>query len=716
MSDTPAERTATGKSVGGDLWSYVLNLSDARGYQELTWEGTFADYLKLVERNPKVTRSAFQRIHDMILSHGSEEYYEYKKKITRFHFFRDPFDDGKDAVFGLDIHLMKLVNAFQSAARRYGTEKRILLLHGPVGSAKSTVVRLLKKGIEQYSRSPEGALYSFSWVKKELNDTRGIFGQQLEIACPMHEEPLKIVPMAARERVLAEINRKLKEEERIHIEGDLCPACRYIFRELLMVYRGDWEQVVRHVKVRRVLLSEKDRIGIGTFQPKDEKNQDSTELTGDINYRKIAEYGSDSDPRAFNFDGEFNIANRGLIEFIEVLKLDVAFLYDLLGASQEHKIKPKKFAQTDIDEVIIGHSVAGDTPIFYRHRGLPAWTTLAQLEEQFRHDASGLEVLAHDFSTKRPRWISVRSVFRHRFSGEMLTTSQKWGCVETTPNHSIYDRNGREFYPEDRHEILAARQLPERPVGVEAQMGMIDVAQEIAGVIGHDVRIAEGGGVLTRPSQPGWVRSPLPRHATEFRATYDIGQDVACLKDLLTVLVWYATEGHINGENGGVVISQANPKELERVRQAYARITTASGSIDEGAKTDSAWRLTLGSEVVATMCRSHCGELSHHKRLPDFLFALPRMYLEHVFEELMRTDGNRRLSRGLGRAASADYRARFFEYKTVSALLAAQVGTLATLLGYDYSVYRHERDCRIPSYRIRFVSGDGKRGGRQHRF
>ncbi|MCA9250566.1 MAG: hypothetical protein KDA54_05485, partial [Phycisphaerales bacterium] len=78
--------------------------------------------------------------------------------------------------------------------------------------------------------------------------------------------------------------------------------------------------------------------------------------TGDINYRKIAEYGSDSDPRAFNFDGELNVANRGIVEFIEVLKLDVAFLYDLLGASQEHSIKPKKFAQTDIDEVIIGHT------------------------------------------------------------------------------------------------------------------------------------------------------------------------------------------------------------------------------------------------------------------------------------------------------------------------------------------------------------------------
>ena len=121
-------------------------------------------------------------------------------------------------------------------------------------------------------------------------------------------------------------------------------------------YGGDWTRVVQDVRVKRLILSEKDRIGIGTFQPKDEKNQDSTELTGDINYRKIAEYGSDSDPRAFNFDGEFNVANRGIIEFVEVLKLDVAFLYDLLGASQEHKVKPKKFAQTDIDEVILGHT------------------------------------------------------------------------------------------------------------------------------------------------------------------------------------------------------------------------------------------------------------------------------------------------------------------------------------------------------------------------
>ncbi len=699
--------------TGNHLLSVVKLSEFMKNYQDLQWKGPFLAYLSMVEQNPKICRSAFQRIYDMIVSFGTTEYSEYKKKITRYKFFDDPIDKGKDAVYGCDIYLMKLVNAFQSAARRYGTEKRILLLHGPVGSAKSTVVRLLKKGAEFYSRKPEGALYSFRWVKKELNDTRNIFGAAQEIRSPMHEDPLLLVPLEARRELLKEINKKLPEDEWIVMDGDLCPASRYIYRELMAHYNGDWEKVMNHVMVERIVLSEQDRIGIGTFQPKDEKNQDSTELTGDINYRKIAEYGSDSDPRAFNFDGEFNIANRGIIEFVEVLKLDVAFLYDLLGASQEHKIKPKKFAQTDIDEVIIGHSVAGDTPIMYRYNETPAWTTLAELTERFGMDATGVEVLAHDFERQHARWTPVRSIFRHRFSGEMLTTSQKWGAVETTPNHSIYDRTGQVFYPESRHEIMAVRKIDDV---MAASHGVIDIADGIAGLIDHEVREAVGGGVLTRPSRSGWVRSGLPRHATEIQAVYDPVTDASALKDLLSVLIWYATEGHVNGQNGGVVISQTDPAQLERVRQAYMRISSARGSIDAGAKSDSAWRLTLGADIVATLCRHHCGEKSVNKRLPDFLFRLPGEFLEHAFEELMQTDGSRKVSPGVSGTVSDAYKANFFDYKTISPILAAQVGTIATLLGYDYSVYRHERDGRDPAYRIRFVSGDGKKGGRHKRF
>jgi len=332
---------------GNGIVSLVQSMHDKEQFLDLNWTGTFQDYLDIVCENPKVARTAFQRIYDMILSHGCEEYVDNKKKIIRYNFFKDEKHGGKDAIFGLDIPLMRLVNFFKAAARRYGTERRVLLLHGPVGSSKSTIVRLFKKGLEDYSRTKEGALYTFGWRMEENGDYED---------CPMHEEPLHLIPAEMREEVLAKINKDLPEDEHVYLEGDLCPSCRRNYEELFRRYEGDWSKVLEHVRVRRVVLSEKDRIGIGTFQPKDEKNQDSTELTGDINYRKIAEYGTDSDPRAFNFDGEFNIANRGIIEFIEVLKLDVAFLYDLLGASQEHKIKPKKFAQTDIDEVIVGHT------------------------------------------------------------------------------------------------------------------------------------------------------------------------------------------------------------------------------------------------------------------------------------------------------------------------------------------------------------------------
>jgi len=364
MNDVRA-LTKDGSLLGRELAAAVETRLDRRRFQDHHWSGTFWEYLDLCAGNPGVVRNAYQRLYDAIMGQGHEKYRVFKKECTRYTFFSDPFDHGADAIFGLDFALMQLVDFLRSAAEGYGTDKRILLLHGPVGSSKSTIARLLKKGLEAYSRTSEGALYSFSWMLDEHCEVSPA-GQGIKEAarthmfpCPMHEEPLVLIPREARADVMDRLNSAYKPRfhgGKLRVMGDPDPFCRKIFEDLMSFYDGDWRKVMEHVKVRRIVLSEKDRVGIGTFQPKDEKNQDSTELTGDINYRKIAQYGSDSDPRAFNFDGELNIANRGLCEFIEVLKLDVAFLYDLLGASQEHTIKPKKFAQTYIDEVILGHT------------------------------------------------------------------------------------------------------------------------------------------------------------------------------------------------------------------------------------------------------------------------------------------------------------------------------------------------------------------------
>lgn len=334
---------------GRSILNQISGQLNSESFQQEHWQGSFDEYLDLVREDPKVTRTAFQRVFDMVMSYGTYPV-EGKKSLIRYRFFDDPVNGGRDGIFGLSKPLMELVNVFKSAALKYGSERRVLLLHGPVGSSKSTIARLLKQGLERYSRTEEGAVYSFGWKEEDGSI----------LWDPMNSDPLQLIPLENRQEICDYLNtgRDANKESDyiVEIVGEVCPLSRFMFNEKLKAANGDWTKVMEKVVVKRIIFSEQDRIGIGTFQPKDEKNQDSTELTGDINYRKIAQYGSESDPRAFNFDGEFNVSNRGLIEFIEVLKLDVAFLYDLLGASQEHKIKPKKFAQTDIDTVIIGHT------------------------------------------------------------------------------------------------------------------------------------------------------------------------------------------------------------------------------------------------------------------------------------------------------------------------------------------------------------------------
>jgi len=339
-------------------------LYDRSEFQALNEQISYNEYLARCVENPKLARNAFQYVFDMIMSKGTETFERYRKTHTRYKFFDDP----EIPVFGLEETLSQLVDFIHGAAGNYGTERRVLLLHGPVGSSKSTIVRRLKRGLEQYSKTKEGAWYTFKWVDLPVVSTDE--GPQIYVAseciCPMNENPIKLMPIAMRNEFLKELNGAFAEtapdEEKdglyeLGSEGDLNPRCKLFMKLLLERYDGDWQKVIeKHIVVIRRTHNESDRIGIGTFQPKDEKNQDSTELTGDMDFSKIGKFGSDSDSRAFNFDGEFEVANRGLVEFIEVLKLDNAFLYDLLGASQEHNIKPKKFAQVTVDEFIISHT------------------------------------------------------------------------------------------------------------------------------------------------------------------------------------------------------------------------------------------------------------------------------------------------------------------------------------------------------------------------
>ena len=143
-----------------------------------------------------------------------------------------------------------------------------------VGSSKSTIVTALKKGLESYTQTDEGALYSFSWKLTDEN------GNKKLVPCPMNEEPLKLLPEDIKESIISKINASLDADAyRIKLDGALNPVNEFYYDQLMELHGGDYRKVLDHVVVRRVVLSEKNRIGIGTFQPKDEKSQDATELT-----------------------------------------------------------------------------------------------------------------------------------------------------------------------------------------------------------------------------------------------------------------------------------------------------------------------------------------------------------------------------------------------------------------------------------------------------
>ncbi len=278
----------------------------------LQWEGTFAQYFEIVTKKPEAVRLAHERIYHMIMDAGMETS---RTGEPRYNFF-------SQEIFGIEKPLQQIVEYFHSAAQRLEVRKRILLLMGPVGGGKSSIVYLIKRGLEDYSRIEAGAVYA-------IKD------------CPMHEEPLHLIPNDLRPDV--------EKEFGLYVEGDLCPHCRYMVDTQ---YKGHIEDL----PVKRLAFSEKYRLGIGTFTPSDPKSQDISELVGGIDLSTIGEVGVESDPRAYRFDGELNISNRGIMEFVEMLKTDEKFLYVLLTLSQEQNIKTGRFSMIYADEVVVSHT------------------------------------------------------------------------------------------------------------------------------------------------------------------------------------------------------------------------------------------------------------------------------------------------------------------------------------------------------------------------
>ena len=324
--------------------------------EDLRETSGFDWYLETCYRDPMVTRNAHQRVADMFDFYGTT--YDETDGVVEYELAsEDPLGDGENTFYGTVIHqsIHEFVNKVKSGARRLGPERRIKLLLGPVGSGKSHFDKQVRRYFEDYTLREEGRMYTFRWTN--LGDViRDQDPADDTVRSPMNQDPLVLLPLEQRQRVLDDLNERLDAPYTIRNEQSLDPESEFYMDKLLAHYDDDLQQVLEnHVEIVRLVADENKRQCLETFEPKDKKNQDETELTGDVNYSKIAIYG-ESDPRAFDYSGAFCNANRGIFSGEELLKLQREFLYDFLHATQEMTIKPTNNPRIDIDQVIVGRT------------------------------------------------------------------------------------------------------------------------------------------------------------------------------------------------------------------------------------------------------------------------------------------------------------------------------------------------------------------------
>lgn len=342
---------STGDTLGRLSKEYKEQMpEDLRKSHSYRW------YLNEVVENPEIARSAHQRLADMFDYYGSE--YNDEWNVVEYKMVsEDPLNDGENIFFGKEVHesIHTFVNKIKSGARGLGPERRIKLLLGPVGSGKSAFDKTVRSYFEHYTLTDEGRMYTFKWV--DLCSV--IYDQDKSddvVQSPMNQDPLVLLSDSQRQQIVDDLNENLDAPYTIKNEQELDPESEFYMDKLLSHYDDDLEKVLEnHIEVVRLTANENKRQCIETFEPKDKKNQDETELTGDVNYSKLAIYG-ESDPRAFDYGGAFCNANRGIFSGEELLKLQREFLYDFLHASQEKTIKPKNNPRIDIDQVIVGRT------------------------------------------------------------------------------------------------------------------------------------------------------------------------------------------------------------------------------------------------------------------------------------------------------------------------------------------------------------------------
>jgi serine protein kinase len=284
------------------------------------WRGNLIDYLDVLKKEPTLPKLSHARIYDIIQRAGISDINDsgdgaakrlYKDEPVKvYNFFKEEF-------FGIEKTIAQIVRYFHAASLKGEESRQVLYLMGPVGSGKSSLVERLHRGLEGSDQ--------FYAIEN----------------CPMFEEPLHLIPRHLR--------KEFEKMLGVHVEGDLCPVCRYRLKE---EFGGRYEEV----PVISRLFSKRNRVGIGVVPPVDPNNQDTSVLIGSEDISKLDLY-SEGDPRVLDLNGALNVGNRGMAEFIEVFKNETEYLHAMITATQEKVIPaPGRHGMVYVDTCIIAHS------------------------------------------------------------------------------------------------------------------------------------------------------------------------------------------------------------------------------------------------------------------------------------------------------------------------------------------------------------------------
>jgi serine protein kinase len=335
---------------------------------------SFEEYLAYYFQNPRQqARSAAQYVKDAIDSFGVETLNHPMGQIRRFKIF-DRTENGRDGRVAGQEEVQNDIYRLISNFVRAGRINKLILLHGPNGSAKSTLVDSLKRGMEEYSRSPAGALYRINWIFPSEKLVKGSIGfgdkaatpgseagtfahlppETIEVrqTCELKDHPLFLIPREERRKLLESTVGKGDEFvlSDYLLEGELCHKCRKIFSALLSVSAGDFTKLLRHVQVERFYVSRLYQVGTVTVEPQMSVDAGYHQVTADrtqanlpLALQSVALY----EPH-----GALVSANRGLIEYSDLLKRPLEAFKYLLGASETAEV-PLEHMILQLDEVLI---------------------------------------------------------------------------------------------------------------------------------------------------------------------------------------------------------------------------------------------------------------------------------------------------------------------------------------------------------------------------